>query len=565
MLVVRSVKAWIYLMAQHWRITLPCFVAGALLYLGIGAAWHKDYTGLAVVELNPATDWRTGGPGQHEMVDVAVRQAAARADWAALVTRFHLYPQTVDDGKLGDAANYLASQVSVEQVDDAKRGAPVVRISYTDTDRSVVLGVTQAVADNLTKPVAAEAPLAQIPPSADTLATTVPPAASTISAKVRKRVHSEVRDSAHAQKHSGLVADPESGRQVQAVAAEGSRLQEASRQNAVTLNRLRQELQEEDRRLSTAATVAAPPPVTVLPAPKMVAPKPDPQSNPQLARLRAELASSEAALADLRKRYTDDYPDVVEAREKLHEVQLDVSRLTAVEAASNRPEARAEANAPPVAPPVATTRVKNEAARNAIARQLQEAQAAQDKLQLAIGRNRALLAGLQSEMAAKAVGDPDRIEANPGPPSVGDARPAPMRLASSAAPVAASGLGASGLAVPGPAVPGLAVPDLVVPDRGRSTTEAGLPPTAAAAAPAASGMLSVAEAPTITVSPIFFAAPWLWMLSVAFGASIALLATWLTELRDPSIRSEGMLRHVLPTTVAYLGGVPRIHHEVIPE
>jgi hypothetical protein len=55
----------------------------------------------------------------------------------------------------------------------------------------------------------------------------------------------------------------------------------------------------------------------------------------------------------------------------------------------------------------------------------------------------------------------------------------------------------------------------------------------------------------------------LWILSVALGTLAALVAAWLAELRDPSIRTERVLRRELPSSAEYLGGIPRVRHEAI--
>jgi hypothetical protein len=71
--------------------------------------------------------------------------------------------------------------------------------------------------------------------------------------------------------------------------------------------------------------------------------------------------------------------------------------------------------------------------------------------------------------------------------------------------------------------------------------------------------------PALATSPFFFARAFLWPLSLVLGLLAAFAAAWLAERRDPSIRNEGMLLHELPPSAVYLGGIPRIRHEVVAD
>jgi len=67
----------------------------------------------------------------------------------------------------------------------------------------------------------------------------------------------------------------------------------------------------------------------------------------------------------------------------------------------------------------------------------------------------------------------------------------------------------------------------------------------------------------VTASPFLFAGRISWLFSGLFGLLTAAFAVWLAERRDPSIRNEGMLRNELPASALFLGGIPRVRHEVV--
>jgi hypothetical protein len=523
MLIVRAAKDWLLLIAQHWRATLPCFAGAALLYLGASAWWPKQYNATALVELSPSADWQSDIASQRSIEAEAIRLATTLPAWAAIVQRRNLFPETVADGRLSDAAEALASQASIEQIDDTKHAGPVVRVRYAAANRQQALDVTRAIVDSLVNPPSlASEPVA--PLRLSPAPKTEPPLPAT------KQSLAGERQTVHQKPPSAWLAP-----QLQARIEEGAKLQAAISENAAAVAGLRQQLAQIDAKAGSRPPAAknAPPP----PEPKSVAqnisPPISPKINPQIEKLRQQLARDQQALDDLRKRYTEDYPDVVAAKDKAEDAQTDIRRLEAIEARS----AQVESTPQPTQPPLAA---RDDSGRNPIAQRLGEAESLREKLRQALDRNREQLASLQSQMAAS------RSVEDTAPTSPSKYSDAPPKIQ----PVAPPAMQSISVADPGHSDPGLANPDA-----------ASAPPSPALP----SGALSLAEGPKVAVRPACFAAPLSWLLGLAFGALAAFAAAWLAERRDPSIRSERMLLSLLPSSAAFLGAIPRVRHEAIPE
>lgn len=100
---------------------------------------------------------------------------------------------------------------------------------------------------------------------------------------------------------------------------------------------------------------------------------------------------------------------------------------------------------------------------------------------------------------------------------------------------------------------------------GESTREAAAGPGSTLTANVPQSAFFLARVPTISTRPQIFAAALLWPLCFTFGFTVAMLAAWLAERQQPSIRNEGMLLRELPASAVYLGGIPTIRHEVVAE
>ena len=581
MLVVRAAKDWFLLIAQHWRATLPCFLGGALLYIGVAAWWPKAYTVTALMEPNPSVNWQPDIAIQKATENEAILEATTPYAWLGIADRLHLSPETAADGRLADATAALASQVSIQQVDDVKRGGPLVRVSYTAPSRDRALAVTQAVADNLANPGLAkpglEGPSIPASPSPLRASTSASPAASPV--KQAPPVGASFPQQARTPTFpAGTSSDPqrpvaqkqptpppsqtpsaELARQLQSRVDEGTKLGAAINENAASLTSLKQQLAQLDQKAAAAPPVA-----------KNLPPQPErksPAINPQIENLRQELAHNQQVLTDLQKRYTEDYPDVVAGKEKVRDLQIDISRLEAIDART--------AQVVPPPQPAAQPPARDDSARNQVAQRLNQAQAVQDQLRQALDRNQAQQARLQSEIAseiASKTASSKSIDLPPAPLSQQSATPQVGQTTLPVVPPTAAVAAPS--AAPPPSRPSplttgspSAASASMATNRSATTGPSSpqLTSTPGSGNPLQNAPLTLAESPTIAVSPAYLSAPLSWLLSLVFGAFAALAVAWLAERRDPSIRSERMLRQVLPNSAAILGGIPRVRHEVIPE
>ncbi len=546
MMVVRAGKAWLSMLRQHSKIGVPAFILGTAGALTLGTFWPKHYTGSVLIapDLQAALQAMPQDRAQRESKNATLQQVSSRQDWAGTVTRFKLYPEIVAGSGLPRAAEYLASQVSMESVATPDLGGgEAVRLSYTGQDRDLVAGVTEAIADGFTKPAAA----AENPPSQASaqpvdeplyapvvLPTPVaPPAPTNVTRQSRRSLrtaknrsrrsgHSDparavsTRTSTRRRNHAATAQSSALLKQLQLNLIEGEKLKEASEQNAATLDDLRKQQQKSEANSVPAAAPIAPPPQRPI--------------DVQIERLRQELGVAQHKLDTLRQRYTDQYPDVVIAREKVQDIQLDLSRLTATAARTaplQQPQTRHARVEPPVDPA-------------ALAAQIRQAEAAQTNLSEAIARNQNETVRLEA-----AVGAEGNSKAGGTSPSVSDA----LAMASQTEATPQSNAGP--------------LNDSVSADN-LSANKPSAPDTTRPALPATAPFFMVRQT-TITTTPFFFARNFLWPLSLVFGFLAALAAAWLAEQRDPSIRNEGMLLHELPPSAVYLGGIPRIRHEVVAD
>jgi hypothetical protein len=514
MRVVQTAKEWLRLLRLH-RIAVVCaFVAGLALFLAAAMIWPKQYRGSALLAINPTQGQRNDPEDQIKAVNAVLRQTTTAPRWIDMVTRLHIYAEMPPT----QAARRLSSEVSFEQMTDSKVGGTAVRIGYSGTDRQAVLNVVEAVAEMATRPVSgvpvsrADASTDQTPLYAPVVLPTLPAAPrSAAPQNDRANRHHSARKQQPSPQRRSAAAEAVLAHRFQENLAAGVGLRQAADQNAVTLSQLQAELAKIQASEAAAKAQAAarqraaqPPPV-----------------DPQAERLRQQLAQEQRTLAALEERYTDEYPDVVAARSRVQDTQLDISRLAAI-----TPKPVAPKPAPPPAPTVSA------ADQQLLESQLSQAEAARDRLQDAIQANFEVTAQLQAEIeagehASQPVASTDNLsEATPPPDSY-----SVTELPSASSPVAD----------PLPAIP----PGV------RPLTTPGPSP------------LFLVRRPTVTTRPFFFSYPISLFFGLVFGALASFLAAWVTEQRDPSIRNERMLRRALPSSAVYLGGIPRIRHEVI--
>ena len=556
MMLTRAVKDWFSLLRQHSKIAAPACVLGAAAVLTAGTLWPKHYIASALIapNLQTAPPSARGGPAQQGSMSVILRQTSDRQDWAGTVTRFQLYPGIVAQSGLSHAGAYLASQVSLQPVAAPDLGGgEAIQLSYAGEDRNLVASVMDAIADGFTRPLpgvenSQVTPSLQTSTQASATASEEPLYAPVVlpvplpnsnpaekpsrrnsrttrkqARKPGRKASSSSRVAARSKVHTASAPSSALLNQLRSSLVDGAKLREALEQNAAALDDLRTQQQKAE---------TAPPPA---PAPKDPAATQH-QPDPQLEHLRQQLAGAQRTLDALRLRYTDEYPDVVIAREKVQDIQLDISRL-AVTTRATRPQAASKSATQPQPEAGRTAPVGPSIDLAAIAAQLRQAEAAETNLRDAIDRNRSETARLEAAIAAQgnanAAGTSPNLQAalalaaeNPADGSeTGSAKAAPMPLASAAS--------------------------AQKQDPSTSTPS--------------SAPFFLVQQTTVATTPFFLARKLLWPLSLVFGILAALLAAWVAERRDPSIRGEGMLRHELPPSAVYLGGIPRIRHEVVAD
>ena len=224
--------------------------------------------------------------------------------------------------------------------------------------------------------------------------------------------------------------------------------------------------------------------------------------------VRQQLADAKTKLVQLRERYTEQYPDVIATKGKVQELQTELNQILA---------------SAPVVPAPPKRETVNPATLAAVGNEESSANDAQTKLEQELDRNRLEMASLQAKLD-RARNSTVVVMADDGEDD-SDVSPAAVMpvLTSPATP-----------APPAPATPAAAVASFVI----------------------------VQDA-ILHSSPVIFNKQILWPLSFVLGLFAAMLAAYFAERHDPSIKNEGMLRREMPASAVYLGGVPRIRHEII--
>lgn len=232
-------------------------------------------------------------------------------------------------------------------------------------------------------------------------------------------------------------------------------------------------------------------------------PKPvTPASNPEVQRLQAQLTDATKKLAALKDRYTDKFPDVIAQEELVQDIQAKLGRALEAAAASSSPA--------PEKPATSTASALAE-----IESQQAKARLAGARIEADLEANRMVIARLTDQL---------------------------NNTKSAAPPVAPPHFSSLGKLTITKHVESSPVP---------------------VATPSASASFVVVQPAAVNVSPVFLDPRFLLPVSLVLGIFAALFAVIVAEWHDPSIKSEGVLRREIPSSAVYLGGVPRIRHEVI--
>jgi hypothetical protein len=302
---------------------LSLIVTGAATYLGL--QFSHNYTAsvglLGVLSSNPDDAQPAAMSGELPWI----AQAALTDDaFAEIDRRAHPYSFVATKFFPNWTAARLRSQLSVENIySGTTMGA--IALVYSGNDRQAALAVTTAAADLLVQPRDA-VPLAPAvaPPSAVQKASVKSNETPTAEAPPPATAVPPVTPEADA---AQMKAIRELRAQLAAIARNSQDMQNQIQSVSESLAAIEQEKEH----LRQAVLV-------VPPAPKPIPPPPDPKRT----LLQSKLSSYDKVLAALRDRYTEDYPDVINARERVEELQAEIAQLP-------RPVAPVERKEPPKA------------------------------------------------------------------------------------------------------------------------------------------------------------------------------------------------------------------------
>ena len=522
MFLVRPLKAIPQLLRQHRKVAIVAFAFTVVAALAAAALWPKQYTGSAIIALGPGADQHD----QHQEIASLLQQLPAEQDLTSIVNQYQLYPELVTSNGVQQADEYFLSRVSIREM-GTEDGGEQVRLAYSGSDRDMVLGVTDALAQSFTRPIAKPAEEAATPAADSTASSAAPstlmtgvstpppmdgenaaaqtavappkPATTQAAPALKQRLGGRrFRQHLAAKRHRDPAAIQ---RKLDAARSTQSGLLAAQKQNTATLAQLK----TDQAKLAALAV-----PHEERPAPQERRPSIEEE------RLRQQLTDAKKRLADLRERYTEVYPDVIATKERVEELQTQLNRVVAA--------------TPPPAPAPQKPAPNNAAALAAVNSGLAQAQTAQANLEDEIERNRMDIARLEDQLAqAKSAAASDSQEV---------------------------------LLPTETALPAITQPPVNATITAAPTTAASIPQAAATASAAA---FVIIEPATVHIDPVYLNREFLWPISAFLGFLAAMIAAYIAERRDPSIQNEGMLRHEIPPSAVYLGGVPRIRHEVIVE
>src|SRR5271170_388803 len=252
MIVVRAGKNLLLLLKNHGRLAVFAFIAGAGAWLTVGTLWPKQYTGSALVALNlsaiehqsPPPALATGDRSLPAIMATQLRQTVAQVDWAGIISRYHPYSEIEADGGPAHAAARLASQMSIAPA--SEMGAEVARITYTGSDRDLVLGITNEVSDGFVKPVVQVAPPAvKAGPEQPLYAPVILPDFTPSAPKPpRNRARHETRSERRHRRAVAAAIGPDAAElsaALQASLSDGANLRNALYQSASNLDHLKEQ------------------------------------------------------------------------------------------------------------------------------------------------------------------------------------------------------------------------------------------------------------------------------------------------------------------------------------
>ena len=343
------------LMTRH-KLALQVFFA-VILILGAGALLTLQYSASAVLALDPQSIMDAGGRPR-SAVELAW-SALPDKQIAATIQQFRLNTGFTRLRAQDDVFGYVRSNISLHQIASDGSPAPEIMLSYTGVGPSTVMGVTNALAQTLAHPA--------VQLTTNARQTHVTGAAANIAEELAN-IRSDLQLLSQAQ---NVKIPPDA---LQQHAKTDTDLRAEREQSEIQLAALEQEDQENERSILNASKARVEPAQPV-------------SRNPAAIALEQQIKDAQARLTSLRQRYTDEYPDVVEARQAVAILQEKLHSLPAEKPAATK---IAPAPVPTAAPSPNELR---------ISQQEDEIRARQNRLDQAIAANENEVAALRQRTA----------------------------------------------------------------------------------------------------------------------------------------------------------------------
>ncbi len=341
-----------------------------IVILGAGALLNLRYSASAVLALDPQSivDAQSLDPDSRPKSAVEVAWSALPdKQIAAIIQQFRLNTGLTRLRAQDGVFAYVRSNISLRRIGSAGGAVPEIMLSYTGAGPSTVLGVTNALAQSLVHPT--PPPTAVAPPSHPTAG------AASIAQEIAK-TRSDLQILSQSQ---SVKIPPDALQQHEKTDTE---LRAARQESEVQLGALEQEDRQTERAILNAPKARVQPHQTPT--------HQTPTRNPAAIALEQQIREAQARLAVLRQRYTDEYPDVVEARQTIAILQ---NKLLSLPAETPQPAVVAKVGP---APAPSTGRTSEELR---ISQQEAEVREHQRLLDQAIQANEAETAALQQRIA----------------------------------------------------------------------------------------------------------------------------------------------------------------------
>jgi hypothetical protein len=251
---------------------------GVLLLSAVCALWAWQYSASAIVRLTSSSAGQTATTAVDKASNLLTPQLLA-----AILKQAELYPEMVQSRGEASAIHYLRSRISLQPAGkDNSTGE--VRVTYRSSDKATAIQVTNALVQRLS----------QVKPNP----------ASLSSVDTAAAIDYQLQDSRSELK--------------QFAARKHQRAKGAARRTS-----RHRTAHNEDNKPSVLEQTAEKTAVGSSPA-LLLSPE-----ALQAKALQQQIKEAEARLAELRQRYTDQYPDVQDTQEQLQELRSQLSRVQA--------------------------------------------------------------------------------------------------------------------------------------------------------------------------------------------------------------------------------------------